>query len=96
MNLTPVESSTLAAVGYDHDGELLQLEFCRSHAVYQYFAVPAAVHKALLEATSKGSLFNQAIRGRYQFVQVAGLQAVGDVPDPVPCESPRGTAWHAR
>ena len=96
MNFTPVESSTLVAVGYDHDGELLQLEFCRSHAVYQYFAVPAAVHEALLAATSKGSFFNQAIRGRYHFVQVAGPQAVGGVPDPVPCESPRGAAWPAR
>ena len=96
MNLTPVESSTLVTVGYDHDGELLQLEFCRSHVVYQYFAVPAAVHKALLAATSKGSFFNQAIRGRHHFVRVAALQAVGDVPDPVPCVSPEGAAWHAR
>ena len=96
MNLTPVESSTLVTVGFDHDGELLQLEFCHSRAVYRYFAVPAAVHEALLAATSKGSYFNQAIRGRYRFVQVGGLQAVSDVPGPVPCESPRGAAWHAR
>ena len=96
MNLTPVESSTLVAVGYDYDGELLRLEFCRRHVVYQYFAVPAAVHEALLAATSKGSFFNQAIRGRYQFIQVAGPQVVGDIPDPVPCESRRGAAWPAR
>ena len=96
MNFTPVESSTLVAVGYDHDDELLQLEFCSSHAAYQYFAVPAAVYEALLAATSKGSFFNQAIRGRYHFVQVAGLQAVVGVPHPVPCESPRGAAWPAR
>ena len=96
MNLTPVESSTLVTVGYDPDGELLRLEFCGSRAVYQYFAVPAAVHTALLAATSKGGYFNQAIRGRYHFVRVGGLQAAGDVRCPVPCTSPRGAAWHAR
>ena len=96
MNLTPVESSTLVTVGYEHDGELLQLEFCRSRAVYHYFAVPAAVHEALLAATSKGSYFNQAIRDRYRFVRVTALAVVGNVPDAVPCESTRGAAWHAR
>jgi hypothetical protein len=96
MNLTPVNSSTLVRIGYDRDIELLQLEFCRSHAVYPYFAVPAAVHEALLAATSKGSYFNQAIRGRYHFVRAAGLQTVGDLPDAAPAESPRGAAWHAR
>jgi len=94
MNLTPVNSSTLVTIGYDHDGELLQLEFCHSHAVYQYFAVPAAVHEALLAATSKGSYFNQAIRGRYHFIRVVGLQTVGNLP--APAESPRGAAWRAR
>lgn len=89
MNLTRVESSTLATVGYDDDGELLQLEFCSSRAVYRYFAVPPAVHAALLAATSKGSYFNQAIRGRYHFVRIAGRQAVA-------CERRRGgAAWHA-
>ena len=95
MNLTRVESSTLVTIGYDHDGELLQLEFCRSHAVYHYFAVPAAVHEALLAATSKGNYFNQLIRGRYHFVRLAGLQDGGGPLDPVPCETLRGASWHA-
>jgi len=69
---TPVESSTLATVGYDESGELLELKF-RSHAVYRYFAVPAGVHEALLGATSKGSYFNRTIRGQYRFVRVDPL-----------------------
>ena len=89
MNITPVESSSLATVGYDHEGELLRLEFRCSRAVYQYFAVPTGVHEALLAATSKGSYFNQAIRGRYHFVRVAGGPAV-------PCDRSRGAAWRAR
>ena len=66
MNVTAVESTTLATVAYDEVRELLQLEF-RSLAIYQYFGVPAAVHAALLRATSKGSYFNRAIRGRFPY-----------------------------
>jgi hypothetical protein len=40
MNVTAVESSTLATIAYDTTRELLQLEF-NSRALYQYFGVPA-------------------------------------------------------
>jgi KTSC domain len=61
-----VESSTLATVAYDEARELLQLGFC-SRAVYQYFGVPATVHQALLDASSKGRFFNHFIRGRFPY-----------------------------
>lgn len=93
MKTTPVESSTLETVGYDEGCELLQLEF-HSRAVYCYFAVPAAVHAALLTATSKGSFFNQTIRGRYRFVRI-GPRGVDRVRDPVPSGSQRGAVWPA-
>ena len=74
MLVAAVESTTLATVAYDEARELLQLEFC-SRAVYQYLGVPAAVHRALLGAPSKGSYFNQAIRGRFSFCLVSELHA---------------------
>lgn len=74
MNITAVESVTLATVGYDDARELLQLEF-RSRAIYQYFDVPAAVHQALLCAPSKGSYFNRAIRGRFPYRLVWNFNA---------------------
>ena len=92
---TPVESSTLATVGYDESGKLLELKF-RSHAVYRYFAVPAGVHEALLAATSKGSYFNRTIRGRYRFVRVHRLAPVDGAPELVSSEHERGAAWRAR
>ena len=64
MRIVAVESSTLAAVGYDAGRKLLELEFS-SRAVYHYFGVPAAVHQSLLSASSKGSFFNRSIRGRF-------------------------------
>jgi hypothetical protein len=66
MDVTAVVSTTLATVGYDCARALLRLEF-HSHAIYQYFDVPAAVHKALLEAPSKGRYFNRPIRGQFRY-----------------------------
>ena len=70
MNGTGVESTTPATVAYDEARELLRLEF-RSQAIYQYLGVPAIVHQALLSAPSKGSYFNQAIRGRFPYKRVS-------------------------
>ena len=66
MRITAVESTTLVTVSYDDAGELLRLEFC-SRAVYEYSKVPAAVHQSLLDASSKGGYFNQAIRGHFPY-----------------------------
>jgi KTSC domain len=77
MNVCAVESTTLATVAYDEVRELLRLEF-RSQAIYDYSGVPAIVHQALLGAPSKGSYFNQAIRGRFPYERVS---ACGEKPD---------------
>ena len=69
MRVATVESTTLAAVGYDENLKRLQLEFC-SRAVYLYFGVPAPVVEALLDAPSKGRYFNGVIRGRYPYRQI--------------------------
>lgn len=74
MNVTAVESTTLATVAYDEARELLRLEF-RSRAIYQYWGVPAIVHEALLCAPSKGGYFNQAIRGRFPYSRISHFRA---------------------
>ena len=74
MRFAAVESTTLAKVSYDDARGLLQLEFC-SRAVYQYFSVSAAVHQSLLDASSKGRYFNQAIRGRFPYRLISGFDA---------------------
>src|ERR1017187_3154055 len=74
MNVTTVESTSLATVDYDDARKLLQLEFC-SRAIYQYFGVPAGGHAALLRAPSKGIYFNRVIRGRFPYALVWSAQA---------------------
>lgn len=78
MHVTTVESTALATVAYDEARELLQVEFF-SGSVYRYFGVPAAVYRALLDATSKGNYFNQTIRERFPYSLVSGSDA--DAPD---------------
>ena len=74
MNITALESSTLAECAYDEIHEILQLEF-RSRASYRYFGVPVRVYEALLAASSKGKYFNQAIRGIFPHSRASSIRA---------------------
>ena len=85
MRVTAVESTTLVTVSYDDVQGLLQLEFC-SRAIYQYFSVPAEVHQSLLEASSKGRYFNQAIRGRFPYRLIADFDAARRAELPARCD----------
>jgi hypothetical protein len=64
--------STTAKSSEERSRQLLQLGF-RNRAIYQYFGVPALVHEALLGAPSKGSYFNQTIRGYFPYSRVRGF-----------------------
>ena len=66
MQTFAVQSTTLAAIAYDHSTSLLQLEF-RTHSVYHYFGVPHDTYELLMLAPSKGKYFNQHIRGRFPY-----------------------------
>jgi hypothetical protein len=64
--MQPVDSSSLAAVGFDDAARELWVEFA-SGATYVYADVPQRVYEELLAAGSKGSYFNRAIRNAYAF-----------------------------
>jgi len=69
MTVTAVHSTTLTRITFDEPKKVLGLEF-RDGSAYQYFEVPTTVYKALLAAPSKGSYFNQAIRGRFVYASM--------------------------
>jgi len=87
MNVTAVESSTLATIAYDRTRKLLQLEF-NSRALYQYLGVPARIHEGLLCAPSKGSYFNRAIRGKFRYIRISNDRA-GSPEQDIAAASPR-------
>ena len=64
MDMIPVHSSAIAAVGYDADTMQMKIRFVQGHT-YDFCGVPAHVFRSLLDARSKGSYYNRHIRDRY-------------------------------
>lgn len=69
MNRYPVNSSDLAAVGYDDESSTMEVEF-HDGSVYQYFDVPRDVYDRLLQAESPGSFLHTQVRGVYRYARV--------------------------
>jgi hypothetical protein len=69
MEMTNVDSSNVAAVGFDEDSQTLQVEF-KNGATYQYFDVPQAIFEGLLGAASVGQFLNQQVKGAYRYSRI--------------------------
>jgi hypothetical protein len=65
----PVDSSSLASVGYDAATRTLEVEF-RSGWIYRYHEVGADMFERLMKAESKGRFMNAYIRSAYRFTRV--------------------------
>lgn len=64
MQKTPVQSSTIAHIGYDPDKSLLEIGF-KSGGTYHYEDVPQDAYDAFEGAGSHGKHFHANIRGQY-------------------------------
>jgi len=69
MEMIPVTSSNIAAIGYDEDSQTLQVEF-NNGSNYQYFDVPERVFSELRNAGSVGAYLASNIKGIYRFSRV--------------------------
>ncbi len=69
MEMVPVSSSSIAAIGYDEDSQTLQVEFNRG-TLYQYFDVPQQIFDELQQANSVGTFLNEHIKGIYRYSKV--------------------------
>ncbi len=69
MERTPVSSSSIAAIGYEEESQVLEVEFTDG-AVYQYSGVPSSEHDGILSANSKGKYLHANIKKRYPFVKL--------------------------
>ena len=69
MKREPVESSSLASVGYDTDNKILEIEFNHG-GVYQYFDVPQDVYDELMSADSHGKYFVHNIKDEYEYDRI--------------------------
>lgn len=61
MEMQPVKSSNVKAVGYDEENKTLQVEF-RSGGIYQYPGVQPEMYADLLAAESVGRFVSKVVR----------------------------------
>lgn len=67
MDLIPVKSTKIDAVGYlPVNGGLLVIRFTRG-GTYVYEGVPSEIYQSLMQADSKGKYFEQHIKGQFEF-----------------------------
>jgi hypothetical protein len=71
MQLDPVESSMLAAVGYDEALQALVVLY-NSGKAYQYLRVPPDVYLGLREARSKGRFMLDHVIDHYPYAVFKG------------------------
>lgn len=64
MQMVPVKSSNIKAVGFDHEADTLHIEF--NNGTYVFKDVPPEAHRALMDAESVGSHFHKHIKGKYE------------------------------
>jgi len=62
-------SSVVAEMIYDDETEILRIIFVSGMA-YDYKKVPLEVYEAMKASGSKGTFFNQNIKGKYNFDKV--------------------------
>jgi len=65
MDMVRVSSSAITAVGYDTATGRMKITF-KQGRTYDYCRVPANIHQSLMDAVSKGTYFDRAIKNRYQ------------------------------
>ncbi len=69
IEVLPVCSSMAAAVAYDYDREILQIEF-NSGSIYQHSHVEPELWEDLQATDSIGSFYNEEIKGYYPSTKI--------------------------
>lgn len=64
MERQPVNSTMIAACGYDAETQTMEVQFTGG-AIYRYANVPPSVHQSLITAPSIGKQFYATIRDKY-------------------------------
>lgn len=68
MEMIPVLSSNLSAVGYDSDTHTLRIQF--HNGTYDYYNVPEKIYLRLMRAASKGEYHAEFIKHSYNYQRI--------------------------
>ena len=69
MDMKPVASSNIQAVGYDESSETMRVQFTNG-SVYEYRNIPIVVYNDFMQASSLGAYLNRNIRNSYPYEKV--------------------------
>lgn len=72
IELEGVESSTIGAIGYDPQRQILAIRFKSKGQIRHYAGIPPTLAEAFYTAKSRGSFFNAEIKGKYQVEPMTG------------------------
>lgn len=64
MEMIRVNSSAMSAVGYDASNGRMKITFTQGHT-YDFCRVPERIYQGLMQASSKGTYYNDQIKDRY-------------------------------
>lgn len=64
FEMTPVDSSSVASLGYDSDTQELWVEFVGG-GTYAYTPVPETTYQELMSAASIGAYINREVKPNY-------------------------------
>lgn len=70
MEMIPVSSSNISAIGYDDQSATMIIEF-KNNSAYEYYDVPQFEYDSLMSADSKGSYANKNIYKTYRQQKIA-------------------------
>lgn len=70
VQMQPVRSSMISAIGYSIDRQILRVEF-KNKAIYEYSDVPHETYLSLMSSGSAGKYFHANIKNSYQAFRVA-------------------------
>lgn len=65
MNLKPVKSSNVEAVGYDPVTNILSVQFKSGKKVYEYEGVPPELYDAMHKSESIGKYIGSMVVGKF-------------------------------
>ena len=68
VEMVPVQSSHVRAIGFDKEEPTLYVRF--DNGTYAYDGVDEATYRAFLGAESKGIFLEQQIKGQYSYSRV--------------------------
>lgn len=69
MDMIPVVSSNINAIGYDDNSSTLRISF-NDGSQYDYYSVTRDVFEAFRDSDSKGKFLHQNIKGKYPYARL--------------------------